>query len=214
MTGTHTMPMTFDLSANELAAQLCSKVCHDVISPVGALNMSLEMLDDPGSRDDALDLVAKSATKASAVLQFCRLAYGASGSAGASIDTGDAEKVAQAYMDGERTQIAWQVERMILPKNKVKLLLNLMLIAAAAIPRGGTVTITAEGAEGDRFRFHAEGKRVRVPVEFDEMVDGDMPEGGIGSTSVQPYYALLLAKECDMPVSVELGETDVTINAG
>ena len=208
------MPMTFDLSANELAAHLCSKVCHDVISPVGALNMSLEMLDDPDSGAEALDLVKQSAKKASASLQFCRLAYGASGSVGASIDTGDAEKVAQTYMEGERAQITWQVERMILPKNKVKLLLNLMLIAAAAIPRGGMVTITSEGSEGERFRFHAEGKRVRVPVEFDEMVDGDLPEGGIGASSVQPYYALLLAKECGMDVAVDLGETEVTITAG
>ena len=103
---------------------------------------------------------------------------------------------------------------MILPKNKVKLLLNLMLVAAAAIPRGGTVTITSEGGEGERFVLKAEGKRVRVPVEFDEMVDGDIPEGGVDAHSVQPYYTLLLASECDMPLAVELGETEVTITAG
>ena len=87
------MPLSFDLSAAELAALLCSKVCHDVISPVGALGMSLEMLDDPNAADDALVLVRQSARSASARLQFCRLAFGASGSAGASIDTGDAEQV-------------------------------------------------------------------------------------------------------------------------
>lgn len=205
------MSISFDLSANELAALLCSKVCHDVISPVGALNMSLEMLDDPESGSDALDLVKQSAKSASARLQFCRLAFGASGSVGASIDTGDAEKVALAYMEGERADVVWNVERMILPKNKVKLLLNLMLIAAAAIPRGGTVQIRNEGSEGERFVLRAEGKRVRMPVEFDEMLTGDIPEGGIDAHSVQPYYTLLLANECGMSVDAELGDTDVTI---
>lgn len=208
------MPINFDLSANELAALLCSKVCHDVISPVGALNMSLEMLDDPASAGDALDLVRQSAKSASARLQFCRLAFGASGSVGASIDTGDAEKVAISYMEGERADIEWNVERMILPKNKVKLLLNLMLIAAAAIPRGGMVQMSSEGSEGERFKLVATGKRVRMPVEFDEMVDGDIPEAGIDAHSVQPYYTLLLANECGMPVAADLGEESVTITAG
>ena len=208
------MSIAFDLSPNELASLLCSKVCHDVISPVGALSMSLEMLDDPNSADDALDLVRRSTKSASARLQFCRLAFGASGSVGASIDTGDAKDVAEAYMDGERVDIAWNVERMILPKNKVKLLLNMMLIAAAAIPRGGIVTMTSEGAEGARFRLHAEGKRVRIPVEFDEMVDGDVPEAGVDASSVQHYYTLLLANECGMPIAVELGDTSATFTAG
>ena len=209
------MPLKFDVDAPQLAALLCSKVCHDVISPVGALSMSLEMLDEPGSADDALDLVRKSTKSAVSTLQFCRLAFGASGSTGASIDTGDAEKVAVEHLADERTTLNWQVERMILPKNQVKLLLNLLLIAAAAIPRGGVIAVRSEGGQdAPGFTFHAAGKRVRVPVAFDEMVDGDIPEEGIDSQNVQAYYTMLLAHETGMPITVDLGDTDVTIKAG
>ena len=209
------MTLKLDLSAADLAALLCSKVCHDVISPVGALNNGLELLDEGGASDDALDLVRSSARTASARLQFCRLAFGASGSAGAHIDTGDAQKVAEAYFEDERADLVWASrDRRLLPKNKVKLLLNLLLIAAAAIPRGGTLTLTMEGADEDvAFRLHSEGKRVRIPVAFDEMMDGDLPENGVDAHVVQPYYTMLLAREAGMALGVELGETDVTITA-
>lgn len=209
------MPLKFDISAADLAALLCSKVCHDVISPVGALNNALELLDEPGSADDALDLVRSSAATASARLQFCRIAYGASGSADAHVDTGDARKVADAYFEGERATIAWaSEERRLLPKNKVKLLLNLLLIAAGAIPRGGTVTVSMEGPDDQvAFKLHAEGKRVRIPVAFDTMLDGDEPENGIDANVVQPYYTLFLAHQASMEIAVDLGETDVTFTA-
>ena len=129
----------FALDPLDLAALLCSRVCHDVISPVGAIINGLEVLDeekDAEMRGYAMDLIKKSAEQASARLQFCRLAFGAAGSAGASIDTGDAEKVARGLFGGERTQLEWNVPHLLMPKNKVKLILNLCLIAAAAIPRG------------------------------------------------------------------------------
>src|ERR1700709_2217058 len=117
--------------ALDLAALLCSRVCHDVISPVGAIVNGLEVLDDendPSMREVALELIKKSAFSASARLQFCRLAFGAAGSAGASIDTGDAENVARGLLATEKTTLTWKAQRQFVAKNKVKLLLNLCLI--------------------------------------------------------------------------------------
>jgi histidine phosphotransferase ChpT len=97
----------FALDSLDLAALLCSRVCHDVISPVGAIVNGLEVLEDEKDaemRGFALDLIKKSARTASARLQFCRLAFGAAGSAGASIDTGDAEQVARGLIADERTK--------------------------------------------------------------------------------------------------------------
>ena len=91
--------------ALELAALLCSRVCHDLISPVGAIVNGLEVLDDnpkPEDRDFALDLIRKSAKTASARLQFCRLAFGAAGSAGAQIDLGDAQTMARGHHRGRQ----------------------------------------------------------------------------------------------------------------
>src|ERR1700712_5356401 len=114
------------LTGPDLAALLCSRVCHDIISPVGAINNGLELLDEGGADEDAMKLIRASARNASARLQFARIAFGAAGSAGMLIDTGDAEAVATAFLLNEKPELVWNGPRALLPKNKVKLLLNLI----------------------------------------------------------------------------------------
>jgi histidine phosphotransferase ChpT len=143
------------LDSLDLAALLCSRVCHDLISPVGAITNGLEVMEEDSDEETktfAMELIKKSARTASAKLQFCRLAFGAAGSAGAQIDTGDAEKVARGMIEDEKTKIEWSVPRALLPKNRVKLLLNMLLIAAQAIPRGGSLTVESVG-EGEKAGF-------------------------------------------------------------
>src|SRR6201994_4415965 len=128
----------------ELAALLCSRVCHDLISPVGAIVNGLEVMDEDKDEETkvfALDLIKRSAGQASAKLQFCRLAFGASGSAGAQIDLGDAEKVARGLLDDGKITLVWNLPRALVAKNRVKLVLNMLLIASGAIPRGGSLTV-------------------------------------------------------------------------
>src|SRR6186997_1978063 len=141
--------------ALELAALLCSRVCHDLISPVGAIVNGLEVLDDnpkPEDRDFALDLIRKSAKTASARLQFCRLAFGAAGSAGAQIDLGDAQNMAKGHFEDGKITPAWNLPRLLLPKNRVELLLNLLVMAQQTIPRGGVLTVDSLG-EGEAMGF-------------------------------------------------------------
>src|SRR5437867_3222976 len=152
--------------ALELAALLCSRVCHDLISPVGAIVNGLEVLDDnpkPEDRDFALDLIKRSARTASARLQFCRLAFGAAGSPSAQVDLGDARAMAHAFIEDDKTKLAWNLPRVLLPKNRVKLLLNLLIIAGQAIPRGGTLAVDPVGAgESMGFRITASGVSARI----------------------------------------------------
>ena len=127
------------IGALDLAALLCSRVCHDLISPVGAIANGIEVMEedkDEETRTFALDLIKKSAYQASAKLQFCRLAFGAAGSAGAQIDLGDAEKAARGLIEDGKTTLVWNLPRLLLAKNRVKLLLNMVLIAASSISRG------------------------------------------------------------------------------
>ena len=136
---------TVTLESLDLAALLCSRVCHDVISPVGAIVNGLEVLEDESDasmKDFALDLIRKSAKQASARLQFARLAFGAAGSAGASIDLGDAEQVARGMFQDDKVTFSWSAPRLLFPKNRVKLLLNLLVIATNAVPRGGTIDVS------------------------------------------------------------------------
>jgi histidine phosphotransferase ChpT len=190
--------------ALDLAALLCSRVCHDLISPVGAIVNGLEVLDDnpkPEDRDFALDLIRKSARTASARLQFCRLAFGAAGSAGAQIDLGDALAMARGHIEDGKITLTWNLPRLLLPKNRVKLLLNMLVIAQQTIPRGGTLTIDPIGdGETMSFRVTAAGLNARVQQNIaDQLSSGS---SAVDAHAVQPYYTRLLAQACGLKVTL------------
>jgi histidine phosphotransferase ChpT len=190
--------------ALDLAALLCSRVCHDLISPVGAIVNGLEVLDDnpkPEDRDFALDLIRKSARTASARLQFCRLAFGAAGSAGAQIDLGDAQNMAKGHIEDGKITMAWNLPRLLLPKNRVKLLLNMLVIAQQTIPRGGTLTIDPVGdGETMSFRVTAAGLNARIPQNIVDMLNST--SSAVDAHAVQPYYTRLLAQACGLKVTL------------
>ncbi len=200
----------------DLAALLCSRVCHDVIGPVGAIMNGLEMLDseqDEDMRTVALDLIKKSATSASAKLQFCRLAFGAAGSLTAAIDTGDAEKVARGLIASERTTLRWNAQRRLVPKNAVKLLLNLCLIAASTIPRGGVIAVELEGeGEAMTMSIEATGTNARLPQAASLLLTGGSTES-VDGHSIQSYYTTLLARECGMAIGVSTSPESVSLTA-
>lgn len=204
----------FTLSASELAALLCSRVCHDIISPVGAINNGLELLDEGGADEDAMRLIRTSARNASARLQFARIAFGAAGSAGMQIDTGDAEAVATAFFANEKPEFAWRGARALLPKNKVKLLLNLTLVANAAIPRGGKLTVELEELDtAPRFVLTAHGPMVRAPAKFLELHSGAPSDEPIDAHAIQPYYTLLLARDAGMEISIHASAEEIVLSA-
>lgn len=203
------------LSDLDLAALLCSRVCHDVISPVGAIANGLELYDDPEMDEDtkqtALDMVRSSAKTASAKLKFCRIAFGAAGSAGASIDMGEAGETAKAFVGEEKVKLDWQAPRENRPKQQVKLLLNMMLMAIAAIPRGGVVTVKAEG---DIFTARAEGERAKVPDAIAEVIAGTADLSLLDARLVQPYYARQLAASAGLSLTMAMdGEGAVLVRA-
>ncbi len=200
----------------ELAALLCSRVCHDLISPVGAIVNGLEVLDDnpkPEDREFALDLIRKSAKTASARLQFCRLAFGAAGSPGAQIDLGDAQTMARGHLEDGKTTIAWNLPRLLLPKNRVKLLLNMMVIAQQTIPRGGVLTVDPIGeGDGIGFRITASGLNARVPQNIADLL-GARQGGSVDAHAVQPYYTRLLAQACGLNVVLAPEGDSVVVTA-
>jgi histidine phosphotransferase ChpT len=207
----------FALDSLDLAALLCSRVCHDVISPVGAIVNGLEVLEeekDAEMRGIALDLIKKSAETASARLQFCRLAFGAAGSVGASIDTGDAEQVTRGLFADGRTQLQWNGPRILLPKNKVKLILNLCLVAAGAIPRGGIVAVTLVGNEmATQIKVEAKGANARLPNHVPGLLAGTPESNTLDAQAIQPYYTGLIARAANMALEVATSADEVAIEA-
>ncbi|MEZ2220109.1 histidine phosphotransferase ChpT [Rhizobium sp. RCC_161_2] len=202
------------LTGPDLAALLCSRVCHDVISPVGAINNGLELLDEGGADADAMDLIRTSALNASVRLKFARLAFGASGSVGASIDTGEAERAAKDFAAAEKkAEVSWTGPRAIIPKNRVKLLLNLFLVAYGSIPRGGTIDVTLENPDLDaKFTITTKGRLMRVPPKFAEICSGTLEEA-VDAHSIQPYYTVLLADESGMELTYKATPEELTFIA-
>ncbi len=205
--------MATTLAGLDLAALLCSRVCHDLISPTGAIVNGLEVLEeskDEETREFALALIKKSATQATARLQFCRLAFGAAGSAGAEINLGDAETVARGFIEDDKIKLTWNLPRALAPKNQVKLLLNLLIVATQAIPRGGMLAVDGDAARG--FRVIASGMNARVPQPAERLLAGDGADS-IDAHAIQPYYTALLAKDCGLAVTIASEGEAIVVSA-
>ena len=205
------------LEALDLAALLCSRVCHDLISPVGAIVNGLEVLEeakDEETKTFALELIKKSARTGSAKLQFCRIAFGAAGSAGAQLDLGDAETISRGFFEDDKTKLAWNLPRALLAKNRVKLLLNLLLIAGQTIPRGGQLTVDPIG-EGETmgFKVSAAGTNAKVPPAVAALLAGDSGDTALDAHRIQPFYAHLLAQAAGVKAAMALDGEKIVVSA-
>lgn len=177
------------MSPIDLASLLCSRLCHDLLSPVGALNNGLELMadeQDPEMRERCLDLLNESARASANKLKFFRLAFGAAGGFGDAIDTREAKAALEGLFGAEKQiELGWMVAGDALPKGAVKLLLNLALIAGDALVRGGRLDVGAEQADGSiEIVIRAEGPRILLDPALRETL-----AKGNGSGSVEPRAA-------------------------
>jgi histidine phosphotransferase ChpT len=205
-----TAPLT--IGALDLAALLCSRLCHDLISPVGAIINGLEVMEedkDEETKTFALDLIKKSATQASAKLQFCRLAFGAAGSAGAQIELGDAEKAARGLLEDGKTTLVWNLPRALVAKNRAKLLLNMLLVASGTIPRGGTLTVEPM-SEG--YQVSARGLNARLGPATADLLAGS-PAEPVNAHAIQPVYTGILARDCGLAITARIEADTVVVTA-
>lgn len=205
-----------ELKATDLAAMLCSRVCHDLINPVGAIGNGLEVLADPSQTEMApfaRDLISNATTQARNKLEFARLAYGASSTAGTDFDTRECERVARLLFEIEKADLDWQVPLILLPKHKAKLLMNLLLIGAGAVPRGGTVRVLVEGpAAHERFCISAKGPKTIMPSGVAELLAGT-PEEGVDARGIQPFYTGVLARLTRMEIAIGIDNEEFVLSA-
>jgi histidine phosphotransferase ChpT len=177
------------MNAVDLASLLCSRLCHDLMSPVGALNNGIELLadeTDPDMREKCLELLADSARASANKLKFFRLAFGAAGGFGEAVDTHEAQAALEGLFGPERRiELGWAIADSKLPKGAVKLLLNLSLLAGDALVRGGRLDVGAE-TQGDQLELavRAEGPRILL----DPVLRETLATGGAGGV-VEPRAA-------------------------
>src|SRR5215210_238950 len=174
----HFPPSVAAMKSVDLASLLCSRLCHDLMSPVGAFNNGIELLadeTDPDMREKCLELLADSARASANKLKFFRLAFGAAGGFGEEIDTHEAEAALEGLFGPERRiELGWVVSDDKLPKDAVKVLLNLALLAGDALVRGGRLDVGAENRDGEiEIAVRAEGPRILLdPILRDTLVSG------------------------------------------
>ncbi|SLN69678.1 histidine phosphotransferase family protein [Oceanibacterium hippocampi] len=197
----------------KLAALLCSRLCHDVISPVGAVNNGIEILEDeeePAIREEAVKLLSVSAREAVAKLQFYRLAFGFSGGPDTRIPVRDVHRLVAGLFEFSKAELVWPDgpgSPHDLPKDAAKVLALLLSIALAAMPRGGTIAV--RGAGGDDWEYRVSG---RGRVVFDEAATNALA-GRIALDDVTPrdvpyYMARLLADELGAALALERASED------
>ena len=210
------------MNAIDLASLLCSRLCHDLLSPVGALNNGIELLadeQDPEMRAKCLELLAESARASANKLKFFRLAFGAGGGFGAEIDTREAQAAIEGLFGAEKKiELGWMVSDGRLPKDAVKLMLKLAMIAGDALVRGGRLDVRAErGSRGIELVIPAEGPRLLLdPVLRETLVRGSnagtvearaagawlahgLATGAGGSIKLSPEDGQLLLIGADLP---------------
>ncbi len=201
----------------DFAALLVSRVCHDLVSPVGAVVNGLEVLEDEtdlAMRADALRLVAASAEQAAARLQFARIAFGAAGSAGAELDLSEVGRIVAGLLRGGKIELVWQAHPVNWPKDWAKLLMNSVLCAADCLPRGGRVEVeTAGDATAPSFRIRASGMVARLNAEAEQALRGET-SNGMDGRSIQPYLTFQLAKGLNAMLTATPGEGEVRFAAG
>lgn len=190
------------------AALMASKLCHDLISPVSALGNALELLemeDDPDMRDAALALLKDGAGQAARRLQFYRLAFGAAGGA-FEIDGRDVARRAADYVQDAKPDLDWRVPSGPLSLERTKILLNLTALLAESLPRGGVVTVAADG---NGYQLKGAGPMVRLPDEFVEVLEGLRPAEGAREASLGLIRLLLGAEE--MSITIKQGEEELSV---
>lgn len=187
-------------SSTDLAALLCSRLCHDMLSPVGALSNGLELLRDERDaemRHRCMELLEQSARISADKLKFFRLAYGAAGGFGDTVPTAEPRDLVTALVGGNgRIALTWSVSDETLPKAAVKVLLNLAAIGIDALPRGGELQVGVERREGaTEIAIRAAGAKVAFDPAIGHALDGSLPDDELSGRTAPAHLIHLIAEE-------------------
>ena len=201
------------MNAADLASLLCSRLCHDLMSPVGALNNGIELLadeQDPEMRERCMELLAESARATANKLKFFRLAFGAGGGFGDAIDTGEAKAALEGLLGSDKLELGWMVADAKLSKGATKLLLNLALIAGDSLVRGGRLDVGAESDGGTEIAIRAEGPRIALdPIIAQTLLGG--AEAGVEARAAGAWLAHSLAQEAGGAIQLSRPSDEVLV---
>ncbi|MEO0698494.1 MAG: histidine phosphotransferase family protein [Pseudomonadota bacterium] len=205
-------------SSTDLAALLCSRLCHDMLSPVGAMSNGLELLadeTDPDMRAKVIELLEQSARSSADKLKFFRLAFGAAGGFGEAVPIEEAKDVVSALAtDAKRVKLNWAIAQNSLPKPAVKVLLNLTQIALDTLVRGGTLDIGAEARDGNiEIVARAAGDKIACDETIGRALQDEITPGEITSRTAAAHMIALLAEELGGSLQYALSDEALVLGA-
>ena len=200
------------MKSHEFASLLCSRLCHDLLSPVGALNNGIELLadeHDPEMRARCLELLSESARASANKLKFFRLAFGAAGGFADEVDTREARVAIEGLFGGDgRIQLGWMIDDPTMSKSA----LNLVLIAGDALVRGGRLDVGAERhGNGLDIVVRAEGTRIVLDPELKQVLIGQTSEDAIAPRAAAAWLVHCLVKDGGGEVQVMDGEAGILL---
>jgi len=199
-----------------LAAQLAGKLCHDFVSPSGAIVSGLDLLKDPSAqdmRDDAMGLIEASAKKLVAMVHFARVAFGTASSA-ERFDQRELEQLTRSVFDHIRAELVWNVALPILEKPQARALLNLAQLGGGALPTGGQAVVEAEMADGATIMtVTATGPRARLKAEVSTGLRGEPLTDGLMGQWIQAFWLSEVVRAAGGRLEHETMENRVIIRA-
>lgn len=208
--------MTETASSTDLATLVAAKLCHDFISPAGAIVSGLDLLNDPSAqdmRDDAIGLIDQSARKMVALVHFARVAFGAA-TTSERFDGRELQGLVAGMTEGGRSTVDWQVDDRSFSKPQARALVNLAYLTAAALPAGGIAVVTGREDDGALvLEGVAEGARARLKPEAAEGLAGRPLSEGLQGQWIQPYWLWLTVKEAGGDLRVVAEEARVVLTA-
>ena len=198
------MPDFLDIRVTEL---LCSRLCHELASPVGAINNGIEMIEefDETMLPEAMPLIGSSARLVAARLKFYRMAYGMAGTRSLASHS-EVRDLAEAFLSDGRSSLKWPNDS-ALPEwwdGCGKLLLNLLPLAAETLPRGGVIGVSFAGSEDNlSISVIAEGQGARIPEDCQAALAPEASVDELTPRSVHSYFLAHLARRMGSAVQFD-----------
>ena len=190
---------------------LCSRLCHDLVGPAGAVNAGLELMGDDGAAtDEALALVDLSAQQVTRRLAFYRAAFGLGGDSGGVSILADARMLTDDFLSGGKVSLDWPTDaptdaKRLVSGAAIKLLLNLALLGVESLPRGGSLSVrVADLPDGMGIAMTASGNNARFKEELRNAMNPNVAADELSARTVQGYFSTRLAEQ--LATSIEISE--------
>ena len=205
------------IEPSRLAAFIASRICHDLISPVASVNSALELLEEPGDADmkaQAEQLLHNGAESAGARIQLLRYAFGSAGLSDTAADRHEVQRIVDGFMKSHKPSVEWDIDTDHFSCSHARVLMNLIIMATAAVPRGGVVSLRVNNDQaGLRLTAEAKGPKARLSEFTEAALSGNTPEEGWSARTIQPLFAKMVANDLGGEITATAGEEQITFIA-